>query len=362
MRSEALQHTEGEDERGHGAIPLLSPKPLALFAAVLLGRPFDPPDGRLDGLVRWARSEAFRAVTSGRAHITDGAVFGYRLLYEALRPEAAPASPLETPMTRPEQKWVRVVGALRSLRHRQRAAVVLAGLAGMSPRQVAGVLSIAEREAARIVASGRSRVIAALGEPADIRRALVTACARLEAAAPAAPAVTAAPARTARRRRSAVAAIVTAPPSTDSTHPVIRVLESRRSGRRSPDAARRRPRRSRTGPARLALAAAVSVLLVAGAIVPSAGPVVVAQAPPTIQAADDGAGAIAIPVARATRPVIAVRPGDSLWRIAERRLGDGERWRGIWALNRGRRMTPGERFTDPRLIRPRWTLLLPAGG
>lgn len=57
--------------------------------------------------------------------------------------------------------------------------------------------------------------------------------------------------------------------------------------------------------------------------------------------------------------LVTVRPGDSLWTIAERTLGDPTRWRAIWKANRGRQMTSGERLTDPGLIRPGWRLRLP---
>lgn len=51
---------------------------------------------------------------------------------------------------------------------------------------------------------------------------------------------------------------------------------------------------------------------------------------------------------------------DSLWRIAQRRLGDGDRWPEIWALNRGSTQ-PGPRvLTDPNLIHPGDLLRLPA--
>ncbi len=55
-----------------------------------------------------------------------------------------------------------------------------------------------------------------------------------------------------------------------------------------------------------------------------------------------------------------VRPGDSLWGVAARFLGDGFRWMEIWQANRGREMPDGRRFTDPNLIFPGWTLDLPA--
>jgi len=56
--------------------------------------------------------------------------------------------------------------------------------------------------------------------------------------------------------------------------------------------------------------------------------------------------------------------GESLWAIAEQCLGDGARWPEIWHLNQGRfwpAVSGYQRFTDPDLIYPRWTLRLPAG-
>ncbi|HVK20008.1 MAG TPA: transcriptional regulator [Actinokineospora sp.] len=50
---------------------------------------------------------------------------------------------------------------------------------------------------------------------------------------------------------------------------------------------------------------------------------------------------------------------DSLWRIAQRELGDGTRWPEIWELNRGHTQTDGRIFRDPNHIRPGWTLRLP---
>ena len=54
-----------------------------------------------------------------------------------------------------------------------------------------------------------------------------------------------------------------------------------------------------------------------------------------------------------------VRPGDHLWGIAERWLGDGFRWVEIWERNRDREMDEGRRFTDPNLLAPGWRLELP---
>ncbi|MER5351477.1 BTAD domain-containing putative transcriptional regulator [Kitasatospora sp. NPDC002551] len=55
------------------------------------------------------------------------------------------------------------------------------------------------------------------------------------------------------------------------------------------------------------------------------------------------------------------RPADSLWTIAERQLGSGERWVEIAKLNDGRAMDDsGTRFDADRPIQPGWTLLMPA--
>ena len=51
---------------------------------------------------------------------------------------------------------------------------------------------------------------------------------------------------------------------------------------------------------------------------------------------------------------------DTMWGIAERHLGDGMRWRDIYALNEGRVMPDGQRLTRASLIRPGWILHLPA--
>ena len=72
--------------------------------------------------------------------------------------------------------------------------------------------------------------------------------------------------------------------------------------------------------------------------------------------------AVDLPVA-AERPSVGstyvVRPGDSLWSIAQEQLGDGGDWPALAALNLGRTMTDGLRFVDPSLIHAGWTLELP---
>ncbi|MGI8667984.1 MAG: LysM peptidoglycan-binding domain-containing protein, partial [Jatrophihabitans sp.] len=51
---------------------------------------------------------------------------------------------------------------------------------------------------------------------------------------------------------------------------------------------------------------------------------------------------------------------DTYWDIAEARLGGGDHWHQIWDLNRGRAQPDGEVMNSPGLLRPGWTVLLPA--
>jgi nucleoid-associated protein YgaU len=66
-----------------------------------------------------------------------------------------------------------------------------------------------------------------------------------------------------------------------------------------------------------------------------------------------------LPIRRSTVNVTVER-GDTLWSIAEQRLGAGERWREIAELNRGREMSDGSTFDDARTILPGWTILVPS--
>ena len=62
----------------------------------------------------------------------------------------------------------------------------------------------------------------------------------------------------------------------------------------------------------------------------------------------------------AARPrVYRVVPGDDLWAIAARFLGDGERWHELFDLNEGKPQPDGRALTEPGLIYPGWVLLLP---
>ena len=55
---------------------------------------------------------------------------------------------------------------------------------------------------------------------------------------------------------------------------------------------------------------------------------------------------------------IVVKPGDSLWLLAEQHLGDALRWRDIFELNVGP-LAAGGTLRDPNLIHPGWRLRLP---
>ncbi|MGX5653228.1 LysM peptidoglycan-binding domain-containing protein [Geodermatophilus nigrescens] len=61
----------------------------------------------------------------------------------------------------------------------------------------------------------------------------------------------------------------------------------------------------------------------------------------------------------AAGPTYTVAPRDTLGRIAARYLGDWTRFEEILELNRGRPQPDGALLTDPGLIRPGWTVVLP---
>ncbi|WP_040339413.1 LysM peptidoglycan-binding domain-containing protein [Candidatus Blastococcus massiliensis] len=113
-------------------------------------------------------------------------------------------------------------------------------------------------------------------------------------------------------------------------------------------------------------------LLVAAVLGVGSGPLLAAPAlagPPIV--ADQPVGreepspALAPPVnTRPTGPTAAgptytVAPRDTLGRIAARYLGDWTRFEEILQLNRGRPQPDGALLSDPGLIRPGWTLVLP---
>lgn len=68
---------------------------------------------------------------------------------------------------------------------------------------------------------------------------------------------------------------------------------------------------------------------------------------------------------RYAKGTVTVRPPqdgihDSLWRIADRELGDGTRWPTLFTLNEGRIQADGRALTTPNLLRPGWILHIPS--
>ncbi|MBO4269084.1 LysM peptidoglycan-binding domain-containing protein [Microbispora triticiradicis] len=62
---------------------------------------------------------------------------------------------------------------------------------------------------------------------------------------------------------------------------------------------------------------------------------------------------------RSSQRTHTVRPGESLWEIAEQHLGDGKRYKEIFRLNRDRPQPDGARLTDPDVLESGWHLVLP---
>jgi len=88
----------------------------------------------------------------------------------------------------------------------------------------------------------------------------------------------------------------------------------------------------------------------------AAGPVASPFAPPV---ASEVAGAVSVPFGRPDASEwVVVKPGDSLWLLAERHLGDALRWADIFDLNVGQ-LEGGGTLRDPNLIHPGWRLRLP---
>ena len=62
-----------------------------------------------------------------------------------------------------------------------------------------------------------------------------------------------------------------------------------------------------------------------------------------------------------TDPTYTVVSGDTLYGIAERALGSGNKYHQIFKLNKGHTESDGSRFTNANLIQIGWTITLPAG-
>lgn len=89
-----------------------------------------------------------------------------------------------------------------------------------------------------------------------------------------------------------------------------------------------------------------------------------AEALPSATASAPGPSTQVVPPAPALAEAPAsawytVQPGDSLWRIAKTRLGDGARYDEIAQLNYGRQQSDGRALPADHWLEPGWTLLLP---
>ncbi|MEU9272238.1 hypothetical protein AB0E04_43565 [Streptomyces sp. NPDC048251] len=84
-----------------------------------------------------------------------------------------------------------------------------------------------------------------------------------------------------------------------------------------------------------------------------------AQAPQATETEQAQAPAASTPGSRTTYTVRETRPAESLWGIAEKELGDGERWREIADLNEGRTMADGTVFRANSFLQPGWRLQMP---
>ncbi|MHA6622897.1 LysM peptidoglycan-binding domain-containing protein [Pseudonocardia sp. DLS-67] len=99
----------------------------------------------------------------------------------------------------------------------------------------------------------------------------------------------------------------------------------------------------------------VGALLSVGSATASAAPAPLSAAA-SLRTSPDGASA----TASSEGPEYEVQPRDTLWRIAEKALGDPLRWREIYTLNAGREQPDGEELSEASLLRTGWRLQLPA--
>ncbi|MGW7261104.1 LysM peptidoglycan-binding domain-containing protein [Streptomyces sp. NPDC054834] len=83
------------------------------------------------------------------------------------------------------------------------------------------------------------------------------------------------------------------------------------------------------------------------------------QAPQADDAEQASTSSASAAASRTSYTVRATRPAESLWGIAERELGDGERWREIAALNEGHTMIDGTIFRANSFLQPGWQLQMP---
>lgn len=330
--------------------------PLHVFAAVLIGTPLELESARVAALVALARRDAAQAVASGRAPVEKRSLLPYVVLYRELRAEASRLPPREIPPTGTLRR--RALVALSTLRHRQRAVLVLRYSAGLSPDEIAEVVGTSRRQAEEVVHAATGRLAGALGRPVDlasvfrIRKPPQRAAPRTGTSPPV------------RMPRAVVRTLLAPqpeemeprPPVQDIELPTVPTLPVASSFAVAPVVPRRRMSKKR-----LALAAAIVAMLSLAFVPVSARNARAPRAQQTQTATWQVAVPSVEPASVVSPPavVFTVRWGDTLWSIAGRALGNPGRWTEIWTLNLGSVMRSGERFVDPDLIRPGWRLRLP---
>ncbi|MFF9690478.1 LysM peptidoglycan-binding domain-containing protein [Streptomyces sp. NPDC014623] len=111
------------------------------------------------------------------------------------------------------------------------------------------------------------------------------------------------------------------------------------------------------------LALPTGTALAASASPATASPTVAATATPSPSSTTAGQHAVDQSDADArqqvTHTVVNAKPAESLWSIAQDRLGNGNRWEEIATLNDGRTMADGRSFRADAPIHPGWVLHLP---
>jgi DNA-binding SARP family transcriptional activator len=85
-------------------------------------------------------------------------------------------------------------------------------------------------------------------------------------------------------------------------------------------------------------------------------------ASPGTPSTPSGAVGGSVPAAPSGPADVRVAPGDTLWALAGRDLGNPAEWPRIWEANEGRQEPGGRRFTDPSRIYPGWELEVPGLG
>lgn len=70
-------------------------------------------------------------------------------------------------------------------------------------------------------------------------------------------------------------------------------------------------------------------------------------------------GGAAAPAVAGGGRVVVVEPDDNPWTLAERHLGEGTRWRELFAINRGRPQADGDAWVAESHVEPGWVIELP---